>query len=138
MERKITGSRGTDKRGDVCTEEKNRSRQARGDILLLCCLRLGIACAIAGSRKQEAESRLTDAYPMHFVSRRALLSPFCCGEGGMMRKTRAILSPAREDHGTSKFALAEFRSNADSRIYNGSPIYNIHAPQSSPECLPLL
>ena len=55
-----------------------------------------------------------------------------------MRKTRAILSPAREDHGTSKLALAEFRSNADSRIYNGSRIYNIHAPQSSPECLPLL
>ena len=52
VERKITGSRGTDKRGDVCTEEKNPSRHARGDILLLCCLRLGFPCAIAESRKQ--------------------------------------------------------------------------------------
>ena len=35
-----------------------------------------------------------------------------------MRKTRAFLSPAREDHGTSRYALAEFRSNADGWIYN--------------------
>lgn len=55
-----------------------------------------------------------------------------------MRKTRAILSPAREDHGTSRSALAAFRSNADSWIYNGSSIYNdvwTPALQSSPDDL---
>lgn len=35
-----------------------------------------------------------------------------------MRKTEAILSPAREDHGTSRSALAAFTFNADSSIYN--------------------
>ncbi len=42
-----------------------------------------------------------------------------------MRKTRAILSSAREDHGTSRSALAAFRFNADNSIYNdNSSIYN--------------
>ena len=67
---KSPGAERTDKRGDLCTEEKNLSRQARGDILFALSLRLGIPCAIA-------KSRLTDAYAMHFVSRRALL--FNCG-----------------------------------------------------------
>lgn len=49
-------------------------RQARGDILFA--LSFALRESLCDSRKQKAESRLTDAYAMHFVSRRALLSPF--------------------------------------------------------------
>ena len=72
VEGNITGSRRTDKRGDVCTEEKKPVKASKRRRTVALSLRLGIPCAIA-------ESRLTDAYAMHFVSRRALL--FDCGEG---------------------------------------------------------
>ena len=60
------GAEGQIRGEDFCTEEKSPSRQARGDILLLCRCAWGFPCVIV-------ESRLTDAYAMHFVSRRALL-----------------------------------------------------------------
>ena len=53
-----------------------------------------------------------------------------------MRKTRAILSPAREDHGTSRSALAEFTSNADSWIYNDVRFIMYMLPRAPQDVFP--